>query len=376
MPWPNGEAVADFRTRAIAYINALGDDLPGTASAGAPGVLALTASGPGPWGNDITCGVQFISGGAGATVAAASATLTGGTTEPVFTTALGTIATTQYRLIVGCFSNADAVSTATSSNAERLRDHIQLYDEGLGALLQIGICGLTGSLANAKTSAIDRNAEQMTAIEGLNFQSLPCELAGADAGDQLKWHEIRANYNRINNRLFGLVGSKDPVGDKLSQVELEDLLNNGVSPLNYATGSGDIFVVRPITTHSLDGSNPDYRALDLPDVHGLYSIAEDLRTALPQEFANASISPDLAAGADPLPAGVVEIRDVKAWTVARLRTWVRLGVVDGVKLAAAIADGSLIVEISSGDPSQVNLFLPLDILAPLAKFSLVVAKQN
>lgn len=375
VPWNNGETADQFKTTAISYINQLSEDIPVVASSGGVGIVTLTANYAGPWGNDITFGATLKAGSSAfgtSIVASGSGKLSGGTTEPSYTTVLANMATTERRIILPCLSNA--VVEAATGAAEDVEQHIKTYGSGLDALLQIGVLGHSGTQANAKTGAASRNFEAMQYIHCLNGQSLPCEFAGAEVGDQLKWHQLRANYNRIGNPFLGLFGAKDKVGDKPTQAEVEDLLRNGVTPVSYAR-DGSLFVVRPITTHFQDTSGaPDFRAYDMSDIHGAYSVAEDLRTAIPQEFKNASISPDLPAAADPLPPGVVELRDVKSFVTSRLFTQARLGVVDRTRLQTALDNGELIVEIDTGDPTQVNIFIPYKIIPPLAKIGVVMSR--
>lgn len=372
VPWLNGEAVATFHARAILAINAQSDDLFVTAAGTSPN-LVYTAKVAGPWGNDVRIHASIHEGGGGIAITANPAALTGGTTEPTFATALTLVSTKEYRRIVPCLSNADASDTSSSSNAERLANHINSFETGLSALLQVGVVGHTGTIANVKAGAIDRNNEAMQYVYGQTFDDLPCELAGAEAGDALRCIAIRANFNRIGNQHV-LYGPRDVVAEKLTAAEIEDLLNNGVSPIDVDSLTGAIFIVRPITTHSLFAAAPDYRALDLPETDGMYTVFGDLRTALPQQFPNCSISEDLAPGADALPAGVVERRDVEAFVFSRLNFWARAGVVNKVALDAAIELGEIIVEIDASDETQVNIFVPTKIIKVLAKFSVVGAK--
>ena len=372
VPWNNGESAATFVNRAVAAIAAKGSDLALTAAANT-GSIDYTAKLAGVWGNDILINASILTGGGGIAITANPAALTGGTLEPDFTTALSTVSTVEYRRIIGVLSNADAQASAGTSNAARIAAHIDANETGNQALLQVGVVGHTGSIANVQTGAIARNNEAFEYVFGQNFEDLPGELAGAEAGDALKWIAIRANYNRIGNKL-PLHGPRDVVAEKLTVNETESLLNNGVTPVDVQLLTGELFVVRPITTHSLNGSAPDYRALDLSDTDGMFTVAADLRTALPIEFANTSITPDLPAGQNRLPAGVTERRDVEAFVTSRLGRWVDLGVVQGDKLDASITAGELIVEINATDGSQVDIFLPLAIVKPLAKLGVVAQK--
>jgi len=376
VPWNSGEGFATFVTRAVATINAQGDDLFFTVADSGAGVLTTTCKAAGPWGNDVLIAAEFIDGGAGGTiVGGASQNLAGGTTEPDFSTALAQVNTREYRCIGAALSNADATLATSSSNGDRLKVHINTFETGAGALLQVGIIGHTGTIANAQGGAIDRNDEAMEYVYGQDFEDVPGELMGDEIGDTIAAVSLRANANRIGNKA-NLYGPRDPVASKLTAAEVESLLNNGVSPYDLERGTNEVFMVRPITTHSLNGGSPDFRALDISDTYGMYAVADDLRAVLPVEFANTSISPDLPQGSDPLPTGVVELRDVKAFTLDRVRLWTDLGVVQVGALDEAIRNGDVGFEIDAGDATQVNIFLPLAIIKPLAKLSVVTSKAS
>lgn len=371
--WLNGEAATTFVTRAVAAINEQTDDLFVIASDAGSGSILYTAKVAGPWGNDVRLWAAIREGGGGIAVTANPTNATGGTTEPTFATALGLVSTTEYTRIVACLSNADATDTSSASNAERLAVHLQTYGIGRSSRLQVGLVGHTGTVANAKAGAIDRNSAVMGYIFGRSWDDLPAELAGQQAGSALRGLTVRANYNRIGEQC-DLYGPRDAVTNKLTDAETEDLLSNGVTPLDVDPLTGALYLVQPITTHSTFSGAPDYRAYHLSDVDGMFDIFRDLRTSLPQEFANASISPDLPAGADPLPAGVVEERDVRAFVVSRLRFKVREGVAQGAQLDTAITNGDLVVAIDETDGGQVNIFVPTAIIKPLAKFGVVGSK--
>jgi phage tail sheath gpL-like len=370
--WLTGESATTFAARGAAAVNALGDDLPVTA-APSTGSIVYTAKIAGLWGNDILLNASIFSGGGGTAVSVNPPALSAGTLEPDFTTVLALVSTTEYGRIIACLSNADATDTSSSSNGERLALHIDAHESGNRALLQVGVVGHTGSVANAKAGAIDRNNEAVQYVFGRSFRDLPAELAGAEAGDALRAIALRPTLNRIGN-VHNLYGPRDVVASRLSGAEIEDLLSNGVTPLDIDQTSGVPYLVAPITTHSTSGSAPDFRAFYLSDTDGLYDVARDLRVAIPQQFPNCSISPDLDASADALPAGVIELRDARAFIISRLRFKARDGVIDRTKLDATIESGELVVEIDESDESQVNVFIPAKIIKPLAKWSVVVAK--
>jgi len=373
--WANGESDATFRTRRIAQINAATNDCPVIASAGAgAGETDLDAKQAGVWGNDVLISQEILEGGGGLTVDTNPTSLAGGTLEPDYSTILDLAKTTEYTAILPALSNADAALAGATSNGDRTRVHIDTYIEGLDALLQTACIGHTGAIADVKTGAIDRNSEYMWMPYGKNWQSLPCELAGAEVGDALRWASERANYNRIDNDHDGLYGPVDQVADKLTQNQGEDLLNNGVTPLNI-TPTGDPYLVAPITTHSTESGVPDDRAYHLGDTLAVIIVARDVRAAVKLKFKNVSIAEDLPADAEPYPAGVNERRDVEAFIASRINTiWTRNGVVDRNRFAAAREAGTFAVEINPNDGSEVNFHLPLGIIKPLAKFGATVSK--
>jgi phage tail sheath gpL-like len=375
--WAVGESVATMQARVVSYINALGGTIPATSVAGGgAGEVDIVARGGGTWGNDVTYGVTKLTGSGGA-IAASAARFAGGTTEMSIAAALATVAVTEYAAIGLVTSNTDATDATATSNAELLMLHIESKKSGLGALLQYGFVGHTGSIANVKAGAIARNGVDLTYAYWQNAQSLPGEVMAHELADALKWYTVRASYTRIGTRAPTLIGSKDPVADRLSPTETEDLLANGVTPYDFVANGTEGFVVAPITTHSLDSAgNNDRRAYYQLETWVFNAVGRDLRVSVPQEFPNASITPNLPAGQDSLPEGVVEIRDVEQFVYNRARAYVPIGWIQSTYLEEVIASGAFIVEIDTTDASQVNIFMPARAVKPLAKFSGVVHKTG
>lgn len=373
--WLVGETDIQAATKHVAAINALTDFIPATASNGG-GTLAaitLTAKIAGPWGNDILYSV-LVTDGAGGTVTAAGSAFTGGTTEPNFTTALDTVKDIEYDFIIPCVSNADAQSASATSNPGRVKTHIDTYDSGAQALLQQAVVGVTGALASAKTGAIGRNYGPMQYVFCLAGQSIGCEWAGWEVGRRMLLEADDPAVNRIGDPIEGLFGAADLVADKPTATEVEDALNNGLSIVNY-DAQGDPFMVRPITTYSQDSlGNPDARLLDVSGVSGTYAFAKDLRTTIPQEFAGAKLSRNVTEEDEPLPAGVVEERDIKSFVVGRASVFVGRGILRRDKLEEALEDETLIVAVDDSDETQVNIVVPVAIVKPLAKISTVVQR--
>lgn len=376
--WNAGETADTHKTRAIAAINAAYfGEIPTICTSGGVGVITVDAPFPGRQGNDIRVRARLVYAQTNTeTVDTNTFTnLAGGTTDPDFTTILAAAAAKEYHFIVVGVSNTDAQSSGGTSNPARVETHINALNEGLDAKLQQCIYASSGSIANAKTGAIARNEGTFEHVCCKNGLGLPGELAAREAGGRLRAVAIRASTNRIGEVLDGYYGSKDKIADQPTASETEDALGNGVSIVRY-TANGDPIIVRPVTTYCQDANAaPDRRLLDVLNVDVAYVVVRDIRDALPQEFPNVSVVDDQLPGAEDLPDGVVEIRDIRAWTIERLVGWADAGVIQRTPLLAAIADGTLAVRINPSDPTQVDIVIPFKAVQPLAKVGVVGQRQ-
>lgn len=370
--WLVGEDEVDIATKAVDAINAISDRIPVVASnvSGTVAIVTLTAKLPGPWGNDVLYDAT-LEDGAGGAVTTAAASLAGGTTEPDFTTALTNVSAREYDFILPCVSNADAASASSSSNPARVEAHIEDHDSGLAAMLQQQVVGLTGTLSAAQTGAIARNHGPTQYVFCMAGQSLGCEWAGWEVGRRLKEEQIDPAVNRIDDPIEGLFGAADLVADKPTAAEIEAALVDGLSIVNY-DAQLDPYLVAPITTYSQDSDgNRDDRLRYVSGVSGAYAYLKDLRRALKEEFRGAKIHPDLTDADEELPAGVVEVRDIKAFVIAHADAWVARGVLRRDALTEVISDGTLSVQINATDESQVDIVVPFKVIKPLAKLGVV-----
>lgn len=376
--WLIGETTSDVRDKIITAINSLDDDMPVVASSGGAGIVTLTFKVAGRIGNDakVKCKLLEPQSGTEAVTPTGITNFTGGTTDPDVSNVLDAAQGREYHYIVPCLSNTDAETTGSSSNAERVLQHIELYNEGLNAKLQQLIYASTGTQSAAEAAAVARNVGYAQHVLCVNAGSLPCEFAGAEAGDRLNAVGTDPAANRIGNQIgTSLYGSDDVTADRATPAESESAIGNGVSLISYDAAE-NLIAVRPVTTFSQNAAGgPDRRLLDTQNVDAAYIIARDLRAALPAEFPNAKITRDVPPGGDPPPAGVVEERDIKVFVISRLRIFQRNGVILQTALDEAIADGSLVVQVNDFDPTQVDIVVPIQVIPPLAKFGVVVNRE-
>jgi phage tail sheath gpL-like len=380
--WLVGDDIdLDFRARVIDAINQRSADLSVVASAGASGIVTCTFKVNGNIGNDCKISAKLLNPQSGTETASPNTltALTGGSTDADLTTVLANASGEEYHFIVPALSNADAVATGASNNPARVISHIEGLNTGLNAMLQQLITASTTTLALATAAAEDRNVGFAQHDLTINGRSLPCEFAGAEAGSRLQWISVDPAANRIGVQKGTsgalLYGSADTIADKPTFAESETAIGAGVS-INSYDAAGNIIAVRPVTTVSQDAQGaPERRLLDTQNVDAVYIVARDLRSSLPAEFPNAKISRDTLPGEDPPPVGVIEERDVKGFTISRLRFWEKQGVVLKSALDTVIANGELIVQVNASDPSQVDILVPITIVPPLAKFGVVVNRN-
>lgn len=369
--WLAGETDTQAAAKCAAAINSLAQDSPVTA-ASALGVCTVTAKIAGDWGNDITISAVATNGATG-TVTVGGAKLAGGSNAADPTTALSNVESTEYAYILLHTSNAEAADGTASSAPGILKAHIDGLDEGRNAKLQQAVYACTTTPADAKAGTANLNHGPTQCIFANAFRSLPVELAAAEIGARIREESLDPAANRIEtNYRARLYPPADLNADALTEAEVEDLLQSGVTPVTYDS-TNTPRPSRPITTYFKDsGSNADDRLLDTSRVTGTYAIARDLRVAIPAEFPNAKLSPDLEPGEEENPEGVVEERDVRSFVIGRLRFWTSTGVARRDRLEEAITNGTLVVRVNPSDVSQCDIAVPVVIVPPLAKFSLVV----
>ena len=372
--WAGSESNNTFRTRAIAQINAMTQDLPVVASAGASaGEIDLDAKGAGNVYEDVLVKVTLVDAQTGTEAIDTNTytALSGASGDPSLATILAAAAGIEFAYILPCLSNADAEGAGTTNTA-RAVTHIETYNHGLNAKLQQVIVASTTTIANAKVATAARNDTVMEHVCVINGRSLPAEFAAVELGQRLAASELDPAANRIGQEYDYVYGAADIVADTPTDAELEDALTHGVTILSYTAG-GQLYVVRPITTYHVDGAGgPDRRLLDVQNVDTAYAVARDLRSALPQAFKGVKITRDVPEGEEPPPPGVVEERDIKAFVISRLLYWARTGAIIRSELDAAINAGELIVEVNDSDASQVDIVIPIKVIPPLAKMGVVV----
>jgi phage tail sheath gpL-like len=302
VPIASGDTPSTVAAAAVLKINAQ-LEWPITA-ANTSGALTLTAKQNGPRGNDIKVQANIISnqGAPGMTLdsATASTALTGGTTADSNTTALATALAQRHRYIV------PAANDATQLGAVKT----QVNTQALPATgnTQVIIAGYSGTVGNATTLATGLNAARVELAWQKSSDLTPAELAGAWAGciarfEAAKRPRPRHNFNGFGNSEDTGAAWTIPAprsGAAPTPAEVESALHNGITPIG-ANQNGTSYVVKRITTRSLNGSTADYRIRDAHKVAILDFWADKARTRIATAYDGKDIGDDPPPNTAPDP---------------------------------------------------------------------------
>jgi phage tail sheath gpL-like len=204
----------------------------------------------------------------------AGAILTGGVIPFAFgsgvesaANAIAATATQQYdRIALGHFdaTNAALWKTQVDANAGptfNILEQVVIATNGTEAAAQ----------SLAQTTLNDTRFEVLNAV---NCETHPCEIAASFAAQRetTEGQNWCAGYDGAP--ILGVSPQSQPL-DSPSHASQIVALNNGVTPIQ--TINGVAVIVRAITTHSLNGSTPDYSCLDTNQITVPDQVRQDVR---------------------------------------------------------------------------------------------------
>lgn len=372
---------------AAAVADAINDaqDLPYTAQ-NSSGAVTITAKNTGPRGNTLVVDAYFVSStgaetrittsstssGAGTTgtwssngTLGSELTLASGATQDTFANALTAIEPVRYDRIVG--------ACIDSTNIGRIVTHVNTQAGPTVQKLEQAVVGCADTYSNAVTLATGQNAARLqvvwhfaTVLPAWEVAAQQCaaRLAGdALAGGTLVGEASDPAANLIGVELVS-VPAQRVVADQPTATEIENALNNGLTPL-APSGSrpGYTAVVRPITSRSLRSGVPNYAVLDTSTVTVPDYVADYFRSDLAVTYAGCKLAPDNANGSPPTAPRVVTPSIVRARIAQGLTEMeqdaILVNVEDNLDL--------LVVEIDGSTPSRLNCEIPAAVIPPLAQ---------
>lgn len=331
-------SVSDTAAVVAAAINAaLGalPDLPVSAAVAA-GVVTLAAKNKGTQGNLIPITVLQDVGGLTSTVTAMS----GGAADPQLAAALTAIFPVGHNIV--CCGLNDQVSLTA------LRTHLAAVGSPMEQRDALGVYATTGTLGAATTLAALINDPFTTTAFLRATRSLPCELSSAYAAVIASEEDPARPLNTLE--LVGI--DVPPQSQWLSRVEQENLLYNGVTPIEIGPGQ-KVQIVRAITTYLVDPQGvPDVSMLDITTPRTLFYMRKAYRERIALRFPREKLSTRTP------PKVRSELLDVSY----------RAEELEIIENVDQWKDG-LLVERDSQDANRLNAKIPVDVVNGLHVFA-------
>lgn len=383
VPVASSDNEQTIATNACNYINAV-TSLPYYAQNSA-GMVTFTAKNTGPRGNKLVVDAYFIASGAVvptrittsptasgfATTGIWSSTgtlgneitMSAGATQDTFANALSAIEPTRYGRIVGaCIdsTNAGRISTSLASQAGPT---IQILEQG--------IVPSVDTYANAVTFAATMNAARMQTAwhfaSPMPAWDIAAQVAaariagdGAIGGDLVgEGDDPAANLNGVG--LASIIVQRT-VDDQPTATEIENALNNGLTPLAASTSRpGFVEIVKSITTRASVGNVPNYAVLGTQNVTVPDYTADTLRSALRTAYRGAKLRPDTSDGLPPRIPRVVTPSIVRGFLAQQLAALESRGILINVTANLPL----LVVEINGTNPSRLDCEIPAAVIPGL-----------
>lgn len=320
----------------------------------AVGVVTITARQKGPRGNWIRFQASITAGIGTTATAATDAFLTSGATADSNTTALTTILAQKYYYI------ASAAEDATQFGAL----NTQVLSQALptSGIRQRCFAGSVDTLANATTIATGINSARAEVIWQKNGLLTPSELAAyfaalyavEETGDAPRCNFSGFPVTPTDQTFWAIPKPRDATAIP-TRANIVSALDNGLTPLG-AFANGNTYLVKRITTRSLNGAVADYRIRDAHKVTVCDFFADDLHTKIALQFGGKNLSDDPPKGARPVGGQVVTPSQVKAAILKLVDDYGDLGLLQRLQ---EIKD-AVVVQRETSNTSRVSARIPLE----------------
>lgn len=295
----SGDSVTTIAANAVSAIN---DKIDWTWTASnLAGVLTATVESPlGPRGDFTLAGIRmYFRKNVGTTVTPSA--ITSGTTDDDQTTALGLLAANDFYYQV----NSKSPTSAPTSSDNGIGEHAAqitsnaLPSKGIRNQMFWGNNGQSSGVATV-TTAVNNVRAEMAWAQGTPWTPamVAAHFAAAIRAKQIAHPGARlTDYGLGATDVFNVPKPYDSA-DLPTESEIRSALNNGATVINW-TPTGQSYIVRQITSRSLNGTANDYRARSghIPSAldYAAAFIADQV-TSVAQDF----VADDPPEGATPL----------------------------------------------------------------------------
>ena len=302
----------------------------------ADAVVTLTAKNKGTIANQVDLEASCTATSVTATVVA----MAGGNVDPDIADALAVVFGEQYHIVATPYNDQASLTT--------LRDHLDAVSGPMEQRDAIGIYAGDSALAAATTLAGQVNSGRTLSTYLRGTRSPSYEMAAAMAAVMAYEEDPARPLNTLP--LKGI--SAPPVSQRLSRTEQENLLHNGVTPLEVGPGER-VQIVRAVSTYTKDPQGiEDISLLDITTIRTLAYVRKALRERISLRFPREKLSSKTP------PKVRTEILDV-------LKKLEALEIVEEVDANKP----GVIVQRSGQDPNRLDAIIPTDVVNGLHVFA-------
>lgn len=353
----SGDTAAAVGANMVINLNS-DQNLPFVASGTA--TVTLTAKQKGLRGNWLRSSAVVLPGATGITVTPNQQTFfSGGTTADSNAAVLAFLANSGVRY----YYQVSAAEDATQFGA--LASQINTLAAPIPGVRQRCIAGSVDSIGNVITIATGVNGARAEIAWSQNCDIPPAEIAANVAAVySLEETALGGDYS-LNFDGFGLSATTQgfwkvpaPIdGTSPSRTTIKSALNNGVTPIG-AVRPGVSYLVKRITTRSLNGAVNDYRIRDSHKVTVCDVFADDLLSRANAQFGGKVIGNDPAQGQKPPGPSVVTPRLFKSMITQLLSEYGNNNLIENVPQTVAAVD----VVRESSPSTRLSARIPLDVV--------------
>lgn len=288
----------------------------------------------------------------GKVVTGAATTAGGGVGTESVSTLLGVMLPQGYDRIV--------MAENDSTNLALWVTQLNLQAGPTSNILQHAITAVNGTLSAATTLAtVTLNAPRVQLLWYLNSETAPWEMSSYFGAlrTATEMSDPAAAYD--DALLVGVAPQSQPA-DRPTNAVLQSAVNNGVSPVYTSSNGAEARLCISITTHSLNGSTPDYRTFNTSDAYVPDFVRKDIGLYWTTVFkpGNPRVADDPAGDAKPLISGVACPSTWNPAIVQKLRNYER-GILATGSAPTSPTVAPIIILVDSN--------LPTTVYDPLAK---------
>lgn len=352
IPVANGDAAA---TVAAAVEAAIDDQTDWPVTAGVvSGTVTVTAKHAGPRGNHIALRAELVDVTGLTVTPPAGGFLTSGATSDAPANAIAAAAGDRYYYY--------ALPYTDSVNLALFETSLDSLDEPENGKRAVYVAACIDTPANAITLATGQNFARGQIAWAEGSEDYPGCIAAALAAYRARYESSDPAANISGEEIPGLHPSPRPT-DVPTGTELQNAINNGLTPIAKTAGGG-MRLVRNCTTRTLDADgNPDYRVLDAHKVSVADFVADDLEVFLADRFRGFKLADDDPDGELP-PNGVATPATIKDAFAGRLVGYDAGNPRASVVLLENTEDNlaQLVVERATAPAGRVNASVPIDVI--------------